>query len=147
MYKYAKENEEGIEDDLLNVNERNRIRTANRYIKLIFYGNRLPLLLDPTKASFRKSHLEISKGDLSQSSAEWMFEVVFDYDEGHYKEIPLDDTIPEDEQHQLVEASASPAGGMWSSRPDIFSEYRSSFEIRTYRRCPRVLMCFITFNR
>ena len=24
----------------------------------------------------------------------------------HYKEIPFDDNIPEDEQHQLVEASA-----------------------------------------
>ncbi len=73
-----------------------------------------------------------------------MFEVVFDYGqfslEGHYKEIPLDDNIPEDEQHQLVEASASSTGGIWSGRPDVFSAYRSSFEIRTYRRCHRVLM-------
>ena len=73
------------------------------------------------------------------SSADWMFEVVFDYDEGHYKEIPLDSNKPEDEQHQLVEASAS-AGSMWSGRPDTFSTYESSFEIRTYRRCHRVLM-------
>ncbi len=69
-----------------------------------------------------------------------MFQVVFDYDEGHYKEIPLDNTIPEDEQHQLIEAAASSAGGIWFSRPDTFSVYRSSFEIRTYRRCHRVLM-------
>ncbi len=55
VYEYAQENEKGIEDDLLNINERNRIRTANKYIKRIFYGNRRPLLLDPTKASFRKS--------------------------------------------------------------------------------------------
>ena len=64
MYEYAKEDEKGIEDDLLNINERNRIRTANRYIKRIFYGNRKPLLLDHTKESFRKSHLEISEEDL-----------------------------------------------------------------------------------
>ena len=65
VYEYAQEDEKGIEDDLLNVNERNRTRTANRYIKRIFYGNRRPLLLDPTKASFRKSHLEMSEEDLS----------------------------------------------------------------------------------
>ena len=69
-----------------------------------------------------------------------MFEVVFDYDEDHYKEIPFDDNIPEEEQHQFVEASASSAGGIWSGRPDTFSVYRSAFEIRTYRRCHRVLM-------
>ena len=137
VYEYAEEDEKGIEDDLLNINERNRIRTANRYIKRIFYGNRRPLLLDPTKASFRKSHIELSEDDFS--SADWMFEVVFDYDEGHYKEIPFDSNIPEDEQHQLVEAAAS-AGSIWSGRPDTFSTYRSSFEIRTYRRCHRVLM-------
>jgi RHS repeat-associated protein len=140
VYEYAEEDEKGIEKDLLNINERNRIRTANRYIKRIFYGNRRPLLLDSTRTSFRKSHLEISEEDLSLSSADWMFEVVFDYDEDHYKEIPFDDTIPEDEQHQFVEASASSEGGIWSGRPDTFSVYRSSFEIRTYRRCHRVLM-------
>ena len=40
----------------------------------------------------------------------------------------------------LSKPAASSAGGIWSGRPDIFSEYRSSFEIRTYRRCHRVLM-------
>ena len=139
VYEYAKEDEKGIEDDLLNINESNRIRTANRYIKRIFYGNRRPLLLNPVRPSFRKSHLEISEDDLSLSSADWMFEVIFDYDEGHYKEIPLDNNIHEDEQHQRVKAAAT-ACGIWSGRPDSFSEYRSSFEIRTYRRCHRVLI-------
>ncbi len=138
VYEYAQEDEKGIDDILLNINERNRIRTANRYIKRILYGNRKPLLLDNTRESFRKSHLEVLESDLL--SADWMFEVVFDYDEDHYKEIPFDDTIPEDEQHQFVEASASSTGGTWSGRPDVFSEYRSSFEIRTYRRCHRVMM-------
>jgi RHS repeat-associated protein len=137
VYKYAQENGKGIDEELLNVNERNRIRSANRYIKTIFYGNRRPLLVDPNKASFRKSHLELTEDDLS--TAGWMFQAVFDYDEGHYKEIPLDGTKPADEQHQLVEAAATP-GSVWSGRPDIFSVYRSSFEIRTYRRCHRVLM-------
>ena len=137
MYEYAEEDEKGIKHDLLNINECNRIRTANRYIKRIFYGNSKPLLADPTKASFRKSHLELSDNDLT--SAGWLFQVVFDYDEEHYKEIPLDPTKDPDDQHQFVEASAS-AGGIWSGRPDPFSTFRSSFEIRTYRRCHRVLM-------
>ena len=61
----SEEDEKGIEHDLLNINERNRIRTANRYIKRIFYGNRKPLLLDHSKPSFRKSHLEVSEDELS----------------------------------------------------------------------------------
>lgn len=137
VYEYAQEDERGMEGELLNINERNRIRTANRYIKRIFYGNRRPLLIDPTKPSFRKSHLELSDNDLK--SAGWLFQVVFDYDEDHYKEVPLDPQKHPDDQHQLVEASAS-AAGIWSGRPDPFSSFRSSFEIRTYRRCHRVLM-------
>jgi len=135
VYKYAREDEKGIDDILSNLNERNRKRTANAYIKRIFYGNRKPLLLDPTKESFRKSHLEILEDDLSLLSAKWMFQVVFDYDDGHYNEI----NKPTDEQHQLIEASAD-AGSLWSGRPDVFSTYRASFEVRTYRRCHRVLM-------
>ena len=68
-----------------------------------------------------------------------MFELVFDYGEGHYRTLPLDATKSESEQHRLVQASAS-ADGIWSSRPDPFSIYRSGFEVRTYRRCQRVLM-------
>jgi RHS repeat-associated protein len=137
IYEYIKENGEGIDNELLNVNERNRIRTANRYMKRIFYGNRRPLLLDASRTSFRKSHLELSEDDFSH--ADFMFEVVFDYDEGHYVEIPLDNSKTEDEQHRFVEASES-EGKSWSGRPDPFSSYRSTFEIRTYRRCQRVMM-------
>ena len=68
-----------------------------------------------------------------------MFELVFDYGEVITGLLPLDTTKSESEQHQLVQASAS-ADGIWSSRPDPFSIYRSGFEVRTYRRCQRVLM-------
>ncbi|HEX7445239.1 MAG TPA: toxin TcdB middle/N-terminal domain-containing protein, partial [Methanothrix sp.] len=111
------------------------MRTANRYIKRILYGNRKPLLLDITKPDFRKSHTE----QIDFSSADWMFEVVFDYNEGHYRTLPFDNAKPESEQHQFVQASAA-ATGIWSGRPDPFSIYRSSFEVRTYRRCQRILM-------
>ncbi|KAL7932808.1 hypothetical protein V8C35DRAFT_73008 [Trichoderma chlorosporum] len=56
------------------------------------------------------------------SPAAWMFEVVFDYGE-HNNEQPT----TEEEQS-------------WELRPDPFSTYNSAFEIRTYRRCHRVLM-------
>jgi RHS repeat-associated protein len=133
LYEYASENEEGI--DRKRSNERNRVRGANRYIKRILYGNRSPLMLDISVLSFRASHL----AEPDWSSANWMFEVVFDYDEGHYFELPFDHTKTEAEQHRYVEASAYP-GGPWMVRPDPFSTYRAGFEVRTYRRCCRVLM-------
>ncbi|WP_428265996.1 SpvB/TcaC N-terminal domain-containing protein [Haliangium sp.] len=56
----------------------------------------------------------------------WLFEVVFDYGE-HDDEAPR---VTEDRP--------------WPARPDAFSSYRAGFEMRTYRRCRRVLMfhCF-----
>jgi RHS repeat-associated protein len=120
VYEYAQENEESIDQSA--VNERNRIRTTNRYLKRIKYGNRVSRLTQP-----------------ELSLAEWMFEVVFDYDEGHYEELDLDPLRPEAEQHRLVRASAS-RGRPWMVRPDPFSSHRAAFEMRTYRRCRRILM-------
>jgi RHS repeat-associated protein len=123
VYRYEEENSNGV--DLSQANERNRTvisRSANRYLKRICYGN-------------VASHL--IQHDLE--TAQWMFEVVFDYDEGHYEELALDPVRPEAGQHRLVRASASPAES-WRARPDPFSSQRAGFEIRTYRRCRRVLM-------
>ena len=53
---------------------------------------------------------------------DWHFQVVFDYGEH-------DLTLPRVEEDVK-----------WSVRPDSFSTYRSGFEIRTHRRCRRVLM-------
>ncbi|SLK00925.1 SpvB/TcaC N-terminal domain-containing protein [Arthrobacter sp. P2b] len=118
LYEYASENDVGIDRTL--ANERNRTRTANRYLKRVKYGNRVSRLVQP---------------DLSL--ANWLFEVVFDYDEGHYQEVPL--AQPEDTQHQHVRA-AWKTDGIWTVRPDAFSSHRAGFEIRIYRRCRRVLM-------
>ena len=56
------------------------------------------------------------------SASDWMFEVVFDYGE-HDERLPL--TEPD---------------RPWPCRPDPFSTYRPGFEVRTYRRCHRILM-------
>ncbi len=120
VYEYMPEDDANI--DQTQPNERKRVRTANRYLKRIKYGNLPSRLTQPDLAA-----------------AQWMFEVVFDYDEGHYEELNLDPTKPNAEQHQLVSASAT-AGRTWTVRPDPFSSHRAGFEVRTYRRCRRVLM-------
>ncbi|HKM53948.1 MAG TPA: SpvB/TcaC N-terminal domain-containing protein, partial [Isosphaeraceae bacterium] len=130
IYEYAAENDHGV--DLTAANERNRVRTANRYLKRIRYGNRRPLLLDPAVPSFRQPHT----GRPDFDTAEWMFEVVFDYGDEHYQQEP-----PDEEGRIFVRASTAPATGhCWPARKDPFSSYRSGFEIRTYRLCRRVLM-------
>lgn len=123
VYRYEEENSYGV--DLSQANERNRTvksRSANRYLKRIEYGNVASRLVQP---------------DLQ--TAQWMFDVVFDYDEGHYEELALDPARPEAGQHRLVRASVSPAES-WRVRADPFSSHRAGFEIRTYRRCRRLLM-------
>lgn len=125
VYEYAAEDAAGINPG--EANERNRVRTANRYLKRVRYGNRTPNRdadgrpTDPTL---------LPEGD-------WLFEAVFDYDEAHYEE--LAPAGPEAEPPRFVRASVSPVRP-WAARPDAFSSYRAGFEVRTYRRCRRVLM-------
>ncbi len=120
VYDYVEENDDKI--NLAQANERNRVRTANRYLKQIKYGNRVSRLVQPDLAA-----------------ADCMFEVLFDYDEAYIEAVDLDPARPEAEHHRLVRASAA-AGQPWSPRPDPFSSYRAGFEVRTYRLCRRVLM-------
>jgi RHS repeat-associated protein len=54
--------------------------------------------------------------------AEWLFELVMDYGD-----------------HEGESPSVDP-GTDWPVRPDPFSSYRAGFEVRTYRRCRRLLM-------
>ena len=58
----------------------------------------------------------------SSVPTQWCFELILDYGE-HDPAVPTP-----------AEVSA------WACRPDPFSTYRSCFEIRTYRRCRRLLM-------
>ncbi|HWP91823.1 MAG TPA: SpvB/TcaC N-terminal domain-containing protein [Thermodesulfobacteriota bacterium] len=60
--------------------------------------------------------------DLSRRR-DWLLHVVFDYGE-HDKDKPeIDNEVSK-----------------WPTRPDAFSSYKATFEIRTYRLCHRVLM-------
>jgi RHS repeat-associated protein len=66
-YNYLAENDTDV--DLSRSNERNLLRTANRYLRRIKYGNQTPYLPD------------LNKPDSPALPDEWHFEVVFDYDE------------------------------------------------------------------
>lgn len=126
--EYSEENDNNV--DRGQANERNRLRIANRYLKRIRYGNRKPNRDAGTWEAFDPAQLPTDT---------WMFEVVFDYDEAHYEELKPDPARPESEQHRFVRASAS-RGRPWKVRPDPFSSHCAGFEVRTYRRCCRILM-------
>jgi RHS repeat-associated protein len=136
VYDYRAENGDGI--DLSQAHERNRgdrddaRRKANRYLASIRYGNR-SMLLD--NAGRRPRFLTATQVD----NAGWMFEVVFDYDEGRYEQVELDPNVPEAEQHRYCLASAL-AGQPWAVRPDPFASHRACFEVMTYRRCRRIML-------
>ena len=119
VYEYVPENDDNVH--CTEANERNHVRTANRYVKRIKYGNRVSRLIQL---------------DLTQMA--WMFEVVFDYDEGHYEDLDFAPNQLHCERHHLV-CAAQTAGRPWAARVDPFSSYRAGFEVRTYRRCKRVL--------
>jgi RHS repeat-associated protein len=111
-YQYKSENSDGV--DVASAHETNRTdvsRSANRYLKYVFYGNLTPYFLD------------LSLNKPAALPTDWRFELVFDYGE-HDENVP----VPDD--------TAKP----WVCRADPFSSYRSSFEVRTYRLCRRALM-------
>ncbi len=119
VFDYVAEDSRGV--DQTQANERNRddqSRGVNRYLKRIRYGNRESLLVKP---------------DLALT--EWLFELVFDYEEGHRLE-----TVPLDDQGAGRAEASIDAALPWNSRPDPFSSHRAGFDVRTYRRCRRVLM-------
>jgi RHS repeat-associated protein len=110
-YSYKAEDSSGV--DLSQANERNRTtpsRSAQRYLKYIYYGNRTPYFPD------------LNAPAATALPTDWCFEVVFDYGE-HDPQAPTPTEIQP-----------------WICRLDPFSTYRPTFEVRTYRICQRVLM-------
>jgi len=92
-------------------NEKHRVgKCTQSYLKGIFYGNKSPWYL----------------GDALPDEENFMFRTLFDYGE-HDEAENIPQTIHETPNE-------------WSCRKDPFSTYRSGFEIRTYRRCKRILM-------
>ncbi|TWF41773.1 RHS repeat-associated protein [Chitinophaga polysaccharea] len=96
-------------------NEIHRLHHCTQlYIKKILYGNQQAWYL----------------GDTMPEEKNFLFKVIFDYGEHDTAA-----NIPKDIDQEK---------NSWTCRKDPFSSYRSGFEIRTYRRCCRVMMfhCF-----
>jgi Salmonella virulence plasmid 65kDa B protein len=118
VYEYRADDSAGV--DSSQAHERNRdtvSRSTQRYLKAIKYGNRVSRLVE---------------SDLT--AAEWLFEVVFDYGEGHLALEPIDA-----EGRQTVRARRDGARP-WRVRSDPFSTHRAAFEVRSYRLCERALV-------
>ncbi|MBI4488140.1 MAG: toxin [Deltaproteobacteria bacterium] len=126
LYSYKEEDDKGI--DLAQPNEHNRTtetRKVNRYLKTIRYGN-------------TKSHVDpaFASRDAWRQATQWLFEIVFDYGEGHYQE-----QQPDTNGNIFAQAALGlPPSSSWPVRQDPFSSYRADFEVRTYRLCQRALM-------
>ena len=113
LYQYKAEDGQNI--DRTAPWERNRLlgkQFPQRYIKHIKYGNRTPRV----------------QGEDLTARTDWLFEMVFDYGE-HNTEQPAASDDP-------AHSNSKP----WPVRQDPYSLYRSTFDIRTYRLCRRVLM-------
>jgi RHS repeat-associated protein len=120
VYEYKRENVDNVDRGLApEGNRRDDPPTANTYIKRIKYGNTPSRLVND-----------------DPSALTWHFEVVFDYDDGHYRE-----AAPDAAGRVFATATSEDApGALWPVRADPFSRYRAGFEVRTYRLCKRVLM-------
>lgn len=133
VYRYKQENSENV--DVSQVHERNRTpdsRRANRYLKRIYYGNREPYLPVLTTGEWPQP----PDWNPSGGAPAYCFEVVFDYGDGHYSE-----EVPDAAGRILARPVCSPPiSAKWPARDDPFSTYRAGFEVRSYRRCRRVLM-------
>ncbi|MBC7839003.1 MAG: toxin, partial [Nitrospiraceae bacterium] len=120
LYEYKKENSQDIVRSSANeANRQDTLRTANRYLKRIKYGNKSP----------RQAGEDLS------ARTDWMFEAVFDYGE-HY----VEDAGGEVQTVDCADNLPQPNPREWKLRRDPFSSYRAGFEVRTYRLCRRVLM-------
>ena len=112
VYEYAAE--DGTSVHRSQAHEANRTdadRAAQRYLKRVRYGSGTP-------------YFPVWSPDGAETPlpSDWHFELVLDYGDH-----ALDTPTPDADRARCV-------------RPDPFSTYRAGFEVRTYRRCERVLM-------
>ena len=119
-YEYTAEDGAGAPDEIY---EQNREPTQI-YLKRIRYGNLNPR--DFSDLSAVENLLTTSP-----ASDDHLFPAVFDY--GEHGEI-------DSEGHEVITENIDHETNTWDLRLDPFSSFRAGFEIRTYRRCKRVLM-------
>ena len=112
-YIYKTEDMVGVDYGLAFERHRKTNPVAQTYLKRVWYGIKKPHGL------LYENFPEILDKPFDQG--DFHFQTVFDYGEHTGDEPAADEPSP------------------WDVRPDPFSDYRAGFEVRTYRRCRRVL--------
>jgi RHS repeat-associated protein len=114
QYEYKKEDKVNVPEQL---HEKNRLNDfsgcTNVYLKRIKYGNTI---------HFHSNRINWNNWDNFLTTLNYLLELVLDYGE-HDNNNPQ----PGDDHG-------------WPCRTDAFSDYRSRFEVRTWRLCQRILM-------
>ena len=126
LYEYVKE-----KPDLRlgQIYENNR-ENCQTYVRRILYGN-TPDNLDSAKKAGLERQGTDHRDPVGNKLRHYIFEVLFDYgDLPDLPAVPYDWTV--DTKEQIPEE--------WPLRQDPFSSFRSGFELRTLRRCKRILM-------
>jgi RHS repeat-associated protein len=113
IYVYKPEDSVNVPPCAHEQNRNPQVRSANRYLKSIKYGNRIPNRHQTTWAPTSAFNLP---------DTTWMFSVVLDYGEH--------------DVNNPTSAEVAP----WLYRQDPFSSFKSGFEIRSYRLCRRLFM-------
>lgn len=144
VYEYARDNPDLYSHDdptlgLPELYEQNRNATQ-RYIRRIYYGNLPTPLID--EQGHPITYADGTAVGVLRNNRRYAFEVVFDYGDW---EIPTRQPHPEpptEGQQELFgpDPASSTQHNPVPIREDRFSSYRAGFEVRTLRRCRRVLM-------
>jgi len=119
--------------------ERHRV-ASNRYPRRFYYGNLPEPLLDPQQRPLTYPD-GTAVGHL-RNGRRYAFEVVFDYGDWDLPTVlPHPEPPPADQQELFGgDRQASTTRRPVPVRADRFSHFRAGFEVRTLRRCRRVLM-------
>ncbi len=127
FYEYISENLDNVP---VKVHERNRLANpdsfTNTYLKRVKYCNRDP---------FMDADIDVYYPELPTSDVFWM-EAVLDYDDHKDHDTPPSPPDPNPEADVLTPTPNQ----TWPCRKDPFSDFHAGFELRTYRRCRRILM-------
>jgi RHS repeat-associated protein len=144
LYEYATDDPQLYTDDnpdvrLPEIFEQHRTATQ-RYIRRIYYGNLPEPLVDAQGRPVTYAD-GTAVGQL-RNGRRYAFEVVFDYgDWDTPTTLPHPVPLPDGEDERFGAAPATAAAGHpVPIRADRFSHFRAGFDIRTLRRCRRVLM-------
>ncbi|MEK8029255.1 SpvB/TcaC N-terminal domain-containing protein [Ideonella sp. DXS29W] len=119
--------------------EQGRVATQ-RYLRRVYYGN-LPEPLVDAQGQPITYPGGTPVGPLRRGRR-YAFEVVFDYGDWDSPTcLPHPEPLPEGQPELFgLDARTSSSGRLAPTRSDRFSHYRAGFDIRTLRRCRRVMM-------